>query len=51
MQFSNIAAYDKYFDKVVDASEISVEQFAMQVQIRLLEYLSTQYCESTAALV
>jgi hypothetical protein len=43
-QFPSSTAYD--FDIVVDASEISVEQFATRVQIMLVEYPCIQYCNA-----
>ncbi len=47
-QFPDVATYDDYYDIVVDKGEISVEQFAREVQLLLVEYLRARYGDDTA---
>ncbi len=47
-QFPNVAAYDDYYDIVIDTGEIGVDQFATQVQRLLVEYLRASYSNDTA---
>ncbi len=47
-QFPNVAAYDDYYDIVVDTGEIGVEQFAARVQSLLVQYLRARYGNDTA---
>jgi hypothetical protein len=49
-QFPSVAAYDDYYNIVVDAGEIGVEQFATLVQIMLVEYLRVHrdHCDDIA---
>ena len=47
-QFPDLAAYDDYYDIVVDTGEIGVEQFAARVQSLLVQYLRARYGDDTA---
>ena len=47
-QFPDVAAYDDYYDIVVDTGEIGVDQFATRVQSLLVEYLRAHYGKDTA---
>ena len=47
-QFPDVAAYDDYYDIVVDTGEIGVEQFAVRVQSLLVQYLRARYGDDTA---
>jgi hypothetical protein len=47
-QFPNVAAYDNYYDIVVDTGEIGVDQFATRVQRLLVEYLRAGCGDDTA---
>jgi hypothetical protein len=47
-QFPDVAAYDYYYDIVVDTGEIGVDQFATRVQSLLVEYLRACYGNDTA---
>jgi hypothetical protein len=47
-QFPDVAAYDDYYDIVVDTGEIGVEQFAARVQSLLVQYLRARYGNDTA---
>ncbi len=47
-QFPDVAAYDDYYDIVVETGEIGVDQFAMRVQRLLVEYLRARYGNDTA---
>jgi hypothetical protein len=47
-QFPDVAAYDDYYDIVVDTGEIGVDQFATRVQRLLVEYLRACYGDDTA---
>jgi hypothetical protein len=46
-QFPNVAAYDDYYDIVVDAAEIGIDQFARRVQSLLVQYLRASYGDDT----
>ncbi len=46
-QFPDAAAYDDYYDIVVDTGEIGVEQFAARVQFLLVQYLRARYGDDT----
>ncbi len=47
-QFPDVAAYDDYYDIVVDTGEIGVKQFAARVQSLLVQYLRARYGNETA---
>ncbi len=47
-QFPDVAAYEDYYNIVVDTGEIGVDQFATRVQRLLVEYLRARYCYDTA---
>jgi hypothetical protein len=47
-QFPDVAAYDDYYDIVVDTGEIGIEQFAVLVQSLLVQYLRARYGDDTA---
>ncbi len=47
-QFPNFAAYDDYYDILVDTGEIGVDQFAMLVQSLLVDYLRARCGDDTA---
>jgi hypothetical protein len=47
-QFPIDAAYNYYYDILVDTGEISVEQFATLVQLFLVQYLRARYGADTA---
>ncbi len=49
--FSDVAAYDDYYDIVVDTGEIGVDQFATRVQTvqsLLVQYFRARYGDDTA---
>ncbi len=45
--FPNEAAYNESYNFVVDTSEIGVAQFAMRIQILLVDYLCASYGDVT----
>ncbi len=49
-QFPDVAAYDDYYDIVVDTGEIGIDQVATRVQRLLVDYLRAQarYGDDTA---
>jgi hypothetical protein len=47
-QFPDVAAYDDYYDIVVDTGEIGVDHFATRVQRLFVEYLRVRYGDDTA---
>ncbi len=47
-QFPDVAAYDDYYDIVVDTGEIGVDQFAKRVQSLLVQYFRARYGDDTA---
>jgi hypothetical protein len=47
-QSPDVAAYDGYYNIVVDTGEIGVDRFATQVQRLLVEYLRDHYGNDTA---
>ena len=46
--FPDRAAYDDYYDIVVDIGEVGVETFATRVQEMLVDYLREKYGEEAA---
>ncbi len=47
-QFPDVAAYEDYYDIVVDTGEIAVDQYATRVQSLLVQYLRARYGNDTA---
>jgi hypothetical protein len=47
-QFPDVAAYDDYYDIVVDTGQIGVDQFATRLQRLLVQYLRARYGDDTA---
>ncbi len=47
-QFPDVAAYDDYYDIVVNTGEFAVDRFATRVQSLLMQYLRACYGNDTA---